>query len=74
MDMDRFSVMIIYDEGYARICRTIDDSTYREFNIGSPLEYVNYVAFSPDGQMSPLRAEVLLVANLYYTICRSRKK
>lgn len=50
MDMDRFSVMIIYDEGYARICRTIDDSTYREFNIGSPLEYVNYVAFSPDGR------------------------
>ena len=50
MDMDRFSVMIIYDEGYARICRTIDDSTYREFNIGSPLEYVNYVAFSNDGR------------------------
>lgn len=50
MDMDRFSVMIIYEEGYARICRTIDDSTYREFNIGSPLEYVNYVAFSNDGR------------------------
>lgn len=50
MDMDRFSVMVIYDEGYARICRTIDDSTYREFKIGTPLQFVNYVAFSNDGR------------------------
>lgn len=45
-----FSAMIIYDEGYARICRTLDDSVYREFSIGSPLQFVNYVAFSPDGR------------------------
>lgn len=45
-----FSTWIINDEGYAKICRTIDDSTYREFKIGSPLQYVNYVAFSPDGR------------------------
>lgn len=50
MDIDRFSVMIINDEGYARICRTLDDSVYREFSIGSPLQFVNYVAFSPDGR------------------------